>query len=430
MDCRIFTETLRVRERNGAWWVFMNHHGQRKARRIGPGAPGKKAAQQVAQQIQARLALGQPAYDSHTAGITLEAFAETFLQRIRPTRKPSTHEGYQQTLTHNIQPMLGKLDLQTVTREKVKAMAMAGLEKGQSPKTVQNTIRCLSSLLSHAVEDGLLAVNPAFKPGKFLPKISKRRGINPLTRAEVATLLDAAKTHASRYYPVFLCAARTGLRMGELLALRWEDLDFNGRFIQVSRSYTHWKITTPKSGESRRVDMSLELAQTLKDLLLERQVEAGANGTDVPPWVFRNEIGGLLHPNNLRDRIFYGLLKKAGLRQVRFHDLRHTFASLLLQNGESPVYVKEQLGHSSIQITVDCYGYLIPGGNKQAVDRLDTPLAPAAFHAESATPAQPSRDALRVSERAGLGDQGVTRRRYGVSDGFRTRDLRIHNPAL
>jgi integrase len=324
----------------------------------------------------------------------------------------------------------GKLDLHAVTREKVKSLAMAGLEKGQSPKTVQNTIRCLSSLLSHAVEDGLLTVNPAFKPGKFLPKISKRRGINPLTREEIATLLYTAKAKASRYYPIFLCAARTGLRMGELLALRWEDLDFNGRCIQVSRNYTHWKLTTPKSGESRAVDMSLELTRVLTDLKLERQIEAGASGTDVPPWVFCNEKGGLLHPHNLRDRIFYGLLKKAGLRQVRFHDLRHSFASLLLQQGESPVYVKEQLGHSSIQITVDCYGHLIPDGNKQAVDRLDTPIARSVFETESATPAQPSREAEWTGRRDGAVDQAVIVRKYGVSDGFRTRDLRIHNPAL
>jgi integrase len=156
--------------------------------------------------------------------------------------------------------------------------------------------------------------------------------------------------------------------------------------IQVSRNYTHWKLTTPKSGESRRVDMSLELTQVLKDLELERQINAGASGTDVPPWVFCNENGGLLHPNNLRDRIFYGLLKKAGLRQVRFHDLRHSYASLLLQQGESPVYVKEQLGHSSIQITVDCYGHLIPGGNKQGIDRLDLPVEKAHLVVESATP--------------------------------------------
>ncbi len=421
---------VNVRYWKRAWWVFINHQGIRKAKRVGVGESGKKAAKQVAQQIQARLVLGQAAFDSHKTGVTFDSYSETFLQRIQHTRKPSTHEAYQQTLTRNIKPMIGKLALHAVTREKVKALAMAGLEKGQSPKTVQNTIRCLSSLLSQAVEDGLLAVNSALKPGKFLPKISKRRGINPLTREEIATLLDTAKTKAPRYYPIFLCAARTGLRMGELLALQWDDLDFNGRCIQISRNFTHWKLTTPKSGESRRVDMSLELTQVLKDLKLERQIDAGASGTDVPPWVFCNENGGLLHPNNLRDRIFYGLLTKANLRKVRFHDLRHSYASLLLQQGESPVYVKDQLGHSSIQITVDCYGHLIPGGNKQAVDRLDTPPVQPSCEAESATPAQPRKPIALPASVNMPNYPVVTRRRYGVSDGFRTRDLRIHNPAL
>ncbi|MEK6804379.1 MAG: site-specific integrase, partial [Nitrospirota bacterium] len=420
---------VKVRERNGAWWIFINHHGQRKARRIGAGASGKKAAQQVAQQIQARLALGQTTIDNQSAGVTLDVYAETFLQRIEHIRKPSTHESYQQTLIHDIKPMLGELDLRAITREKVKTLAMACLKKGQSPKTVQNIIRCLSSLFSHAVEDCLIAINPALKPGKFLPKISKRRKIDPLTREEVAVLLDTAKMRLPRYYPLFLCAARTGLRMGELLALQWPDVDWQGRFIEVRRNFTHWRLTTPKSGESRRVDMSRELAQTLKDLLLERQIDAGATGTEVPLWVFPSEKGGLLHPHNLRDRVFYGLLTKAKLRRVRFHDLRHSFASLLLQNGESPVYVKEQMGHSSIQVTVDCYGHLIPGGNKQAVDRLDTPLAQLAFHAESATPAQPIRELERIPERKGSLDHAVMARRNGVSDGFRTRDLRIHNPA-
>ena len=177
---------VKVRERNGAWWIFIDHHGQRKARRIGTSASGKKAAQQVAQQIQARLALGQTTIDNQSAGVTLDVYAETFLQRIEHIRKPTTHERYQQTLIHDIKPMLGELDLRAITREKVKTLAMAGLKKGQSPKTVQNIVRCLSSLFSHAVEDNLVAVNPALKPGKFLPKISKRRKIDPLTREEVA----------------------------------------------------------------------------------------------------------------------------------------------------------------------------------------------------------------------------------------------------
>ena len=132
--------------------------------------------------------------------------------------------------------------------------------------------------------------------------------------------------------------------------------------------------------------MSRELAQALKDLYTERQLETAVNGwEDVPPWVFCSEVGGLLDPDNLRKRVFYGLLRASGLRKIRFHDMRHTFASLLLQQGESPVYVKEQMGHSSIQVTVDLYGYLIPGGNKQAVDRLDEPVGKAHFEGESAT---------------------------------------------
>ena len=134
--------------------------------------------------------------------------------------------------------------------------------------------------------------------------------------------------------------------------------------------------------------------------------------------MFSDADGKPFHQNWIRLR-FFKLLKGAGVRQVRFHDLRHSFASLLLQNGESPVYVKDQMGHSSIQVTMDLYGHLIPGGNTQAVDRLD-----------SATPAQPADNFLGPVSSDQLTTQAVTKRGHGVDDGFRTRDLRIHNPAL
>jgi integrase len=143
--------------------------------------------------------------------------------------------------------------------------------------------------------------------------------------------------------------------------------------------------------------MSRELTQTLADLhterqLDERQLDASANGwSSIPEWVFCSETGGLLDGDNLRHRVFYSLLNVSGLRKIRFHDLRRTFASLLLQQGESPVYVKEQMGHSSIAITVDLYGHLIPGGNRQAVDRLDEPVKPRWDGDGSATFAQPKR---------------------------------------
>ena len=244
---------VKIRQWKGAWWVFINHHGSRTAKRIGTGATGKKAAKLVAQKIQARLALGQAAFDSHRAGVTIDSYAQTFLQRVEQTRKHTTHTDYKKILDKDILPVFRGLDLRDVTREKVKGLAMACLKKGQSPKTVQNIIPCLSSLFSHAVDDELVAVNPALKPGKFLPKVTKRHKIAPLTREDVALLLDTAKAKSPRYYPLFLCAVRTGLRMGELLALQWPDIDLQGRFIEVQRKLHALEGDHPQErGESAR----------------------------------------------------------------------------------------------------------------------------------------------------------------------------------
>jgi integrase len=110
----------------------------------------------------------------------------------------------------------------------------------------------------------------------------------------------------------------------------------------------------------------------------------------MPPWVFVSDTGGMLDGDNVRRRVHCAILQKAGLRSVRLHDLRHTFASLLIQQGESLVYVRDQLGHHSIQMTVDTYGHLVPGGNRQAVDRLDDP--------QERPPAAPSRNLPATSD--------------------------------
>ena len=185
-------------------------------------------------------------------------------------------------------------------------------------------------------------------------------------------LLVTAQHYTPREYPLFLCALRTGMRLGELLGLQWGDIDFQGRFIEVRRNRVAGRTTTPKNGKTRRVDMSMQLTQVLRALLTARKTEALQRGwKHVPDWVFCTEEGSPLDGDNLRHRVFYKVLAKAGLRRIRLHDLRHTFASLLIQNGESLAYVRDQLGHSSIQVTVDTYRHLIPGANRQAVDRLD-----------------------------------------------------------
>jgi integrase len=232
-------------------------------------------------------------------------------------------------------------------------------------------------MLNHAVEDGLIPASPATRLGKLNKKPAERhQDINPLTREELRLYLDTARQHFPRYFPFFLCLARTGLRLGEALALQWDAVDWHGGFLDVHHAYCHTsrRLLTPKNGKTRRVDMSRQLTETLKALLLEHKKETLRNGWgEVPPWVFTSETGSMMDGDNIRRRIHSSILKKAGLRYVRLHDLRHTFASLLIQQGESLAYVKEQLGHHSIQITVDTYGHLVPGGNRQAVDRLDDP---------------------------------------------------------
>jgi integrase len=164
------------------------------------------------------------------------------------------------------------------------------------------------------------------------------------------------------------------MRMGELLGLQWGDIDFRGRFIEVRRAIVRGKVVPTKSGKIRRVDMSQHLTDTLKMLGVRRKEETLRHGWGaVPEWVFVNEAGRLLDPNNLRKRVFHRCLEKAGIRRVRFHDLRHTFASLLIARNESPKKIQALMGHHSIQVTMDIYGHLYTEGNQKAVDALDDP---------------------------------------------------------
>ena len=226
---------------------------------------------------------------------------------------------------------------------------------------------------------------PRLRLGRYLRRGDEPKAvIQPLTRVEASHLVAIARVHFPRWYAWVLLTLRTGLRLGEQMALQWGDIDWHGQFIVVQRNVVREVLTTPKSHQCRRVDMSPQLTIALKEWRRVQQARWLRKGKDLPVWVFPARQGGLLEERNVR-HVFTRLLAKATLRHMRIHDLRHTFASLLLQQGESVVYVKEQLGHGSIQITVDTYGHLIPGANRGAVNRLDDDEA----RQPSATPAQP-----------------------------------------
>jgi integrase len=171
------------------------------------------------------------------------------------------------------------------------------------------------------------------------------------------------------------------MRLGELLALTWADVDWNQKFIRVGRSYKRGRFDKTKTGRDRRVDMSDQLVVALRRLHVSRMREALKAGAGEPVALVFHRIGKPIEQNYVR-RIFKRVLKKAGIREMRLHDIRHSYASQLFDQAASPVYVKEQLGHHSIKITVDIYGHLIPSSNRSFVNRLDSAQP-------SATQAQP-----------------------------------------
>ena len=154
------------------------------------------------------------------------------------------------------------------------------------------------------------------------------QGIEPFTRDEVQALLQAVAKKWPHHYPFILTLARTGLRLGEAIALVWDDLDFTNRKIHVQRGYYKGRVSSPKSGKSRVVDMSPQLEATLRDLLLERKREALAIGRgEIPKLVFTSKQGGVLDTSNFYSRVWKKALAAAGLKHHRLHDLRHSFAT-------------------------------------------------------------------------------------------------------
>lgn len=354
---------------SGVWWVFVNHKGKRASKRVGT----KEAAKAAAVKVEKEIALERFGIESPGEIIIplFKIYAEKWYRtHVEHNLKPASKRSYRDILDRHLLPTFGEKSLSDISRADVKEFAYTLLGKGMGPSSTKTTLIVLSSIYNHVVEDGILTSNPASRIGKFLKVPSRRGKAEFLTPEECNALLEAARMHTPRYYPLFLAAIRTGMRQGELIGLKWEDVDSRGGFIEVRRTNYMGYISSPKNGRTRRVDMSDGLRDALTYHKKMLAVEALSLGRPMSEWIFPSEDGSHLWATNLRKR-FGKCLTKAGLRHVPFHALRHTYASALLGMGESPAYVQAQLGHASISMTVDTYGHLIPGTNRQAVNRLD-----------------------------------------------------------
>ena len=416
---------VKIRKRGGKWYVFVNYHGRRKAKCVGTS---RQLAEQVKRQLEAKLALGDLGFLSESASPSFRDYASRWRKQHAELKcKPSTIRGYDSVLRVYLFPALGNETLQKISRDRVKQLFADLASKGLASNTLQNVLVVLRVILGAALEDGLIQTNPASKMGRFIESDSEKFEPVALTKTELESFLSAVQEVCPEHYALFLTFARTGMRRGEVLALRWGDIQFGeseedtNRSIWVRRNFVAGKFTTPKSNKTRRVDLSRQLRRALIGLRDQRLLAAylRGQGNIVDELVFPSEAGSVLDGSNVYTRYFLPAVERAGLRHFRIHDLRHTFATQLIQDGASLAYVRDQLGHSSIAITVDLYGHLVPSANIAWVDRLDEKTS----QQQNATPAQ-LEDVSEIEDSPEVfeisGSPGVSR----------TPDLRFRKPLL
>jgi len=366
-----------VREKiqgSDVWWIFINHKGKRASKKAG----SKKAAKESAAKIEREIALER--FNLRTAQVervpTFEEYAEKWLSGyVAANLKPATYCSYKCVLENHLLPAFGEQPMNAITREAVKEFLYQKKGTGLSARSVELIGVTLGVIFNHAKEDGIVTVNPAERIGRVIKvEKGKRHVADFLTVDELGVFLRTAKKHYPRFYPAFALATLTGMRRGEVAALQWDDLDQLGKFIVVQRNEWLGRILSPKNGKTRRVDASDQLLAILQEHRRAMAAEALRHGRPMSEYIFENEAkkdedrGGF--SSGYLWEVFKKVLKKAGMRSVRLHDLRHSYASALIANGESLAYVRDQLGHADISMTVNKYGHLVPGANRAAVNRL------------------------------------------------------------
>ncbi len=321
----------------------------------------KSEVQDKLRQAATEVANGAPV---ETQKLTLGEFLDRWLATIKQSIAPTTHARYKSTIEHQIKPFIGGVRLSRLEPVHVEQLFVTLESKKNSPRSIQLAGMRLVSALAHAVKLGLVRSNAAREIDR--PSVPKPE-LKCWNAGEVAAFLKAAK--ADRLSAMYVLALSSGMRQGELLGLQWADIDFTSGVVTVRRSLEELsgkvRLKSTKTGNSRRIDLPPFAVDALRDhraaMLAEGNIAAA---------VFCAPGGGFLRKGNVYGRSFIPLVTSAAVPRIRFHDLRHTHATLLLQAGENVKVVSERLGHASIAITLDTYSHVLPTMQKGAADKM------------------------------------------------------------
>ena len=308
---------------------------------------------------------------------TLSVFLDRWLNGpVKGSVKPSTFESYERTIRNHIDPTLGHRKLKNLAPDHLQYFYQSKLDSGLAPGTVRLMHGILHKALEQAVKWGVLPRNVC---KATTPPKPNTKEIHPLDAEQVREILEAAR--GNRLEALYVLAVTAGLRIGELLGLKWEDVDLDAETLRVRRTKSRAKtgptFTAPKNGKGRQLRLTQRAVESLKSHKAAQNAERLGIG-DL--WqdnglVFCTTGGKPLDFHNLRATSFKPLLKEAGLPDIRFHDLRHTCATLLLSRGHHPKLVQELLGHSSVAMTLDRYSHVLPGMGDQTAAAMEAALS-------------------------------------------------------
>ena len=351
-------------DRGGTWEAQVSLGYDQKGQRIRKTIFGRSK-----KQVQDKLAALQN--DATTGHVTstqmkMEQYLKHWLETRSSQLRQTTKSRYEEIMRLHINPFIGSNKLAKITPSQIQLFYAMLKEQQRGTRIIQMTHMILSAAFKQACRWGYIRSNPCSLVAK--PKHQYKQ-TEVWSAEQCSIFFEAAK--ADRYYPLYVLAVTTGARLGELLGLYWKDIDLQKATIHIRRTLVelskNFIIGEPKTTRSKR---PISLTHFAIEVLREHRKKMFAEG-HAGPKVFCSEKGEWVFRSNLRKHSFNKIIKQAALTKIRFHDLRHTAATLLLKEGTHPSIVAAQLGHASTKTTLDIYSHVLPEMTHQAANNMD-----------------------------------------------------------
>jgi len=362
-----------ITKRRGRWVMdFYDQHGERQ-RLTMPEGTTKRQAKEELRALEDLVA--RRTFAPAKKVLLFSEVARDWLDYKRTRLRETTWECYAGHLRNHFHD-LDRLKINQITTATVEKFITARQLQGMKLGTLRKILVSLGQIFSYAVRHKYLDHNPLREAER--PRERGQEGehfqdkITILTPAQAAAFL--AQVTTPKYRTLFMLAIFAGARQGELLGLKWPDVDWRQDQIHVQRTFTKGRFFATKTrGSNRKIDLGPATLTELK----KWRLACPQNAYDL---VFPNRAGQPLNYSNLVGRQFFPALRAAGLPRMRFHDLRHTYASLLLHQGENLKYIQTQLGHSSPTVTLNVYAHLMNPKNPESARRLEITVLGATGH--------------------------------------------------